>query len=95
MNASTRFHDLTVAAVRAEAGEAVVIRFAVPDALRDVFAFEPGQFITLRADVNGAPMCAAVIRFAARRNGWRNPDSWKWVCASCPMVCFPIGWPRM
>jgi ring-1,2-phenylacetyl-CoA epoxidase subunit PaaE len=54
MNASTRFHDLTVAAVRAEAGEAVVIRFAVPDALRDVFAFEPGQFITLRADVNGA-----------------------------------------
>ena len=54
MNASNRFHDLTVAAVRAEAGEALVISLAVPDALRDVFAFEPGQFITVRADVNGA-----------------------------------------
>ena len=54
MNASNRFHELTVTAVRAEAGEALVIRFAVPDALREAFAFQPGQFITVRADVNGA-----------------------------------------
>lgn len=54
MNASTRFHPLTVAGVRPEAGEALVIRFAVPDAFRGAFAFQPGQFITLRADVDGA-----------------------------------------
>jgi len=53
MNNSNRFHTLTVAAVRPEAGEAVVIRLAVPSELQDSFAFQPGQFITLRADVDG------------------------------------------
>jgi ring-1,2-phenylacetyl-CoA epoxidase subunit PaaE len=54
MPISHRFHSLPVAAVRAEAGEALVISFAVPGALREAFAFQPGQFITLRADIEGA-----------------------------------------
>ena len=54
MTISHRFHSLPVAAVRAEAGEALVISFAVPGALREAFAFQPGQFITLRADIEGA-----------------------------------------
>jgi len=48
------FHPLTVARVTPEAGGAVAVSFAVPPALREAFAFEPGQFLTLRAAVDGA-----------------------------------------
>ena len=49
-----RFHDLSVARVTPEAAGAVAITLAVPAALRDTFAFQPGQFLTVRADINGA-----------------------------------------
>jgi len=54
MTESNRFHSLTVDAVRAEAGEALVICFNVPTALQTIFSFQPGQFITLRAEVQGS-----------------------------------------
>jgi ring-1,2-phenylacetyl-CoA epoxidase subunit PaaE len=47
-----RFHELTVKRVSPEAAGAVAITFAIPDA-EGRFAFEPGQFLTLRATVNG------------------------------------------
>ena len=54
MTVSHRFHPLNVATVRAETGDALVISLVVPETLRTVFTFQPGQFITLRADVDGA-----------------------------------------
>ena len=48
-----RFHDLTVKRVSPEAAGAVAITFDIPDDVRERFAFEPGQFLTLRATVNG------------------------------------------
>lgn len=48
-----RFHDLTVKRVSPEAAGAVAITLAIPDEAKDSFAFEPGQFLTLRANVNG------------------------------------------
>ncbi len=48
-----RFHDLTVKRVSPEAAGAVAITFAIPDDARERFAFEPGQFLTLRASING------------------------------------------
>ena len=48
-----RFHDLTVKRVSPEAAGAVAITFAIPPDARDSFAFEPGQFLTLRATING------------------------------------------
>jgi ring-1,2-phenylacetyl-CoA epoxidase subunit PaaE len=51
--AALKFHALTVSRVSAEAAGAVAITFAVPDALRDIFQFEPGQFLTLRAVAAG------------------------------------------
>ena len=48
-----RFHDLTVARVDAEAAGAVAVSLAIPDALRETFAFEPGQFLTLRTEIGG------------------------------------------
>lgn len=48
-----QFHTLTIEAVTRETADAVVLRFAVPDALRDAYRFVPGQFLTLRATIGG------------------------------------------
>ena len=48
-----RFHDLTVARVSPEAAGAVAITFAVPPELHGHFDFQPGQFLTLRATIDG------------------------------------------
>ena len=49
----SRFHDLTLSAVDRLTDDAVALRFAVPEALADSFAFRPGQYLTLRAEVGG------------------------------------------
>ncbi len=48
-----RFHDLTVARVTPEAAGAVAITLVVPAELRETFAFQPGQFLTVRAEIHG------------------------------------------
>ncbi len=50
------FHPLTLATVTPETAHAVRLRFDVPTALRDTFAFKAGQFLTLRAVVNGVDL---------------------------------------
>ncbi|GAA5140457.1 phenylacetate-CoA oxygenase/reductase subunit PaaK [Nocardioides marinquilinus] len=47
------FHPLTVAGVERLTDDAVAVTFAVPDDLRDVYAFEAGQWLTLRREVDG------------------------------------------
>lgn len=54
--AAPRFHDLTVARISPEAAGALAITFQVPPELQETFAFEPGQFLTLRAHVGGEDM---------------------------------------
>ncbi len=44
----SHFHPLTVAAVRPETDEAVVVSFTVPPELADAFRFTQGQHLTLR-----------------------------------------------
>lgn len=48
-----RFHELTVKRVNPEAAGSVAITFDIPAAVRDTFNFQPGQFLTLRAKVDG------------------------------------------
>jgi ring-1,2-phenylacetyl-CoA epoxidase subunit PaaE len=48
-----RFHPLTVANVRKETRDAVVVEFGVPDQLSDEFAFTQGQYLTLRTWIDG------------------------------------------
>jgi ring-1,2-phenylacetyl-CoA epoxidase subunit PaaE len=48
-----RFHDLQIARVSPEAAGAVAITLSVPAELRSHFDFQPGQFLTLRADIGG------------------------------------------
>jgi len=53
MNAIPRFHDLTVSRIHPEAAGSVAVSLRVPPELRDTFAFEPGQFLTLRTTIGG------------------------------------------
>ena len=68
-----RFHDLTVARVSPEAAGAVAITFAVPPELHGHFDFQPGQFLTLRATIDGQDVrrnysiCSTRSRYARAR----------------------------
>ena len=53
MSTAARFHELPIARVSPEAAGAVAITFAIPPAQRAAFAFEPGQFLTVRATIAG------------------------------------------
>ncbi len=47
------FHTLKVRAVEPDTPEAVIVSFDVPPDLRETFGFTQGQYLTLRADVDG------------------------------------------
>jgi ring-1,2-phenylacetyl-CoA epoxidase subunit PaaE len=67
------FHDLLVQRITPEAGGAVAITFAIPEAIAAAFAFVPGQFLTLRATIDGADVrrsysiCSPLSHYAQRR----------------------------
>jgi len=47
------FHRLTISRVTPEAAGAVAVSFAIPPELRSLYGFTPGQFLTLRATIDG------------------------------------------
>jgi ring-1,2-phenylacetyl-CoA epoxidase subunit PaaE len=71
------FHPLRVRAVEPDTPEAVVVSFDVPAALRQTFGFTQGQYLTLRAEIEGRDLrrsysiCAGVdddvLRVGVRR----------------------------
>lgn len=54
MSTIPRFHDLNIVRVSPEAAGSVAITFAIPQNLRETFSFQPGQYLTLRTNINGA-----------------------------------------
>ena len=50
---SVIFHPLRVRQVLPDTAEAVIVAFDVPPALREVFSFTQGQYLTLRTDIDG------------------------------------------
>lgn len=48
-----QFHTVTVATVRQETAAAVQIGFRIPESLKAVFRFDPGQYLTLKVEVDG------------------------------------------
>ncbi|WP_293996820.1 FAD-binding oxidoreductase, partial [Sphaerotilus sp.] len=53
---SLHFHPLRVRAVQPDTEEAVLVSFDVPDDLRETFRFQPGQYLTLRGDIDGVDL---------------------------------------
>ncbi|TEA77380.1 1,2-phenylacetyl-CoA epoxidase subunit PaaE [Allopusillimonas ginsengisoli] len=83
---TTSFYPLKVADVAKNTRDAVVVTFDVPDALRDTFTFRPGQYLTLRTQVEGQELrrsysiCAApgdrLLRVAIKRMNDGLFSSW-------------------
>lgn len=67
-----RFHDLPIACVNPEAAGAVAITLNVPADLRTSFDFQPGQFLTLRADIDGADVRRSYSISSARSQLQKN-----------------------
>ena len=55
----SRYHPLRVSAVTAETHDAKSVVFEVPPALAEEFRYQPGQFLTLRLNIDGrhVPRC--------------------------------------
>ena len=53
MSSSTTFHALSVAQIAPESEGAVALTLNIPAELRDTFDFKPGQYLTLRATIDG------------------------------------------
>ena len=47
------FHTLTIKEVRPETAACVSISFDIPEALRTIFTFAPGQYLTLKKEIDG------------------------------------------
>ena len=72
-----QFHTLKVTSLRAETQEAVQIGFKLTGSLKETFAFDPGQYLTLKVGVNGqllrraysicSPVQASEIRVLVKR----------------------------
>jgi ring-1,2-phenylacetyl-CoA epoxidase subunit PaaE len=73
------FHDLRVRRIEPDTAEASIVTFEVPPALREVFGFTQGQYLTLRKTIDGQDLrrsysiCAGVddgeLRVGVRRVG--------------------------
>ena len=84
----SKFYPLTVAKVKHETRDAIAVTFDVPDELKDAFAYQQGQHLTLRAMIGGEDVrrsysiCSAVqdksLRVAIKRcagglfSNWAN-----------------------
>ena len=70
MSERRTFHELQIARVRAEAAGSVAVTLSIPPALHGVFSFKPGQFLTLKAVIDGQEVrrsysiCSSSQRYA-------------------------------
>ena len=51
--AAPRFHELVISDICEETADARMVTFAIPPSLRDAYAFVPGQYVTIRIDLDG------------------------------------------
>jgi ring-1,2-phenylacetyl-CoA epoxidase subunit PaaE len=82
----SKFYPLTVAHVKQETRDAIAVTFAVPDDLHATFAYQQGQHLTLRTQIDGDEVrrsysiCSAVqddqLRVAIKRTPGGAFSSW-------------------
>lgn len=82
----SKFYPLTVAKVKHETRDAIAVTFAVPPELKQTFAYQQGQHLTLRARIGGEDVrrsysiCSAVqdeqLRVAIKRTPGGLFSSW-------------------
>ena len=82
----SKFYPLTVSKVKHETRDAIAVTFDVPPELKDTFAYRQGQYLTLRATIDGEDVrrsysiCSAVqdaqLRVAIKRCSGGLFSSW-------------------
>lgn len=82
----SKFHPLTVSNVKHETRDAVCVSFEVPPELKQLFSYRQGQYLTLRAMIDGEEVrrsysiCSAVqddqLRVAVKRCGGGVFSNW-------------------
>ncbi len=65
----SEFHALTVASVEPLTPNAVALTFAIPDSLREAYAFKAGQYITIKYKQNGKELRRAYSISCAPSSG--------------------------
>ena len=69
---STTFHKLSIKSVIQETPDTVSILFDMPDSLSDQFSFKAGQYLTLKAMINGEDVRRAYsLSSAPHENEWK------------------------
>lgn len=63
------FHTLTIQNIHRETPSAVTLTFGVPDALKEVYQYKAGQYITLKAEINGEEVRRAYSLCSAPSSG--------------------------
>jgi len=64
-----KFHSLSVKEIRRETPSAVSLHFHVPEALKALYAFQVGQYITLESTINEKPVRRAYSLFSTPQSG--------------------------
>ena len=66
------FHPLEIREVRRETADCISVEFAVPDELKATFAYQSGQYVTLRAEVGDQELRRSYSLCSAPHHGeWR------------------------
>src|SRR5690606_19538622 len=65
----SEFHALTIASVEPLTPNAVALTFAIPDSLREAYAFKAGQYITIKYKQNGKELRRAYSISCAPSSG--------------------------
>ncbi len=69
---SNQFHNLTIKNITKETSDAISITFEIPSDLTEKFKFQAGQYLTLKADINGEDVRRAYsISSAPHENEWK------------------------
>jgi len=82
----SHFHSLSIERVHQDTRDAIVVSFHLPDELRTTFAYQQGQYLTLRAQIDGEEvrrsysLCSAVqdarLQIAIKKVGGGVFSSW-------------------
>lgn len=72
MNMKPKFHSLTISDIRKETEDTVSVAFQIPESLTEVFSFTPGQYLTLKAMIDGEDIRRSYSLCSAPfENEWR------------------------
>ncbi len=64
-----KFHSLTIKSIRHPSNGSTALQFEIPEGLADTFLFDPGQYLTLRATIDGEDIRRSYSICSARNAG--------------------------